>query len=406
MRRSALLLLTCLLAAITGVALLGASALVAVPAGETGTLAAPSGNGAADPALVGHFYEAVNATVATGDTASLVDLLAADFADRTTHPGYAPTPAGLVEHLLALRATFPTMWLTVEDLQAQGDWVLARLRVDGAGRGDFFGVSMSVAPTSWEAIELVRTAGGRIAERRAAGDWPVLPHLLAQAPLARPPAGAFVRLGRLTFAPGASQPRTAIIGPLLVAVERGALTAVVEGEAVLVRGEDASANASPTGEVIVGAGDALLLSSSARYSVRNTGAAPAVVLTLALFPWNSGATDAAPFFWPEAGLPEITAQLLAEGVVTDLPEGPAKIALGRVSLAVGAELNVDRVTGPRLAIVEAGTLEVEPTAGLGTTLAAGQWSLVQPASMPTFRNAGDGPLVLLLVTITPEATSA
>jgi predicted ester cyclase len=406
MRRSTLLLLTCLLAAITGVALLGAGALVAVPAGETGSLAAPSGNGSADPDLVGNFYEAVNATVATGDPASLVDLLAADFADRAAHPGYAPTHAGLVEHLLALRATFPTMWLTVEDLQAQGDWVLARLRVDGAGRGVFFGVSLSVAPTSWDAIELVRTAGGRIAERRAAGDWPVLPHLLTQAPLARTPAGAFVRLGRLTFAPGASQPRTAIIGPLLVAVERGTLTAVVEGEAVLVHGEDASTNASPTGEVIVGAGDALLLSSSARYSARNTGTAPAVVLTLALFPWNSGATDAAPFFWPEARLPDVTAQLLAEGAMTDLPDGPATIAIGRVSLAVGAELGAVGANEPRLAVVEAGALQVETTAGLGATLSVGQGTLVQPASMPTFRNAGDGPLVVLLVAITPTATSA
>jgi len=407
MRRQVLLMMTCVLSLVTGAALLVASTLVAAPAGGTGPMSAPGDGDPANPALVNRFYEAFNATLGTGDPAPLVSLIAADFADRAARPGVAPTRAGLVQHVLALRDAFPAMWLAVEDVQAHGDWVLARVRVGGLARGVVLGMPSAGMPASWEGIDVFRVAGGRIAERWAGGDWPVLAQPLARAALARPPAGAFVRLGRLTFAPGASQPRSAALGPLLVVVERGGLTAKVEGEAVLTRaatvdtGATAEPGAPPAADVPLGAGDALVLSGGARYALRNPGREPAVVLVLALLPWSAGAPEGGAFLWPEAELPDVGAQRLIEDVATDLPTGPAALVLGRVTLAPRAELAATGGTGSWLAVVEAGALEIGTSAGPGTTLAAGQATVVQTMPVPTFRNAGDRPLILLLVAVTP-----
>jgi hypothetical protein len=150
------------------------------------------------------------------------------------------------------------------------------------------------------------------------------------------------------------------------------------------------------------AGDALWLSLSSRYALRNAGPAPVVVLTLALLPWSAGAPGGQ-FLWPEATLPDVTAHLLAEGVAEDLPEGPATVALGRVTLAAGIELSARGTIVPRLAVVEAGSVLLTAVAGPSLTLGAGQTTPIQPASAPTFRAAGESAFVLLLVAITPAA---
>ena len=412
MRRQVLLILTCLLALATGVALLRAGVMVAGPNAETGALG-PTGDAAgANAALVRRFYDAVNTTVGTGDPTPLTEVVATDFADRAIRPGFAPTRDGLVQQLLTLRATFPAMWLVVEDLQPHGEWVLAHFRVEGVARGMILDVPFSGAPAVWVGFDVFRIGGNRIAERWSTGGWPVLPLALARASLAEPPAAAFVRLGRLAFAPGASQPRTALLGQLLVAVERGALTVRVEGEATVGRAASASASASPAagtppaGDILVGPGDTLMLSSGARYAIRNAGQTPAVALTLALFPWSAGASGEGRFLWPTAGLPDVTTQLLVEGVATDLPEGPVTIALGRVVLAPDAELAARGPRASRLVVVDAGILHLATGGGAVSVLSPGQGALVPPESGFSLRGDGDDPLVVLLATITPSAPTA
>lgn len=408
MRRSVPLLLTCLLCLTTGIALLGASAIVAMPTRELGSFGAPDPVAEANAALVRRFYDAINTSVATGDPTPLVAFVAPDFADRAPPAGIAPTGGGFMKHVVGLGRIFPTMHLQVEDLEAHGDLVLARVRVDGLAQGVFLGATISGEPAAWAGLDLYRIADGRIAERWTADGLPILPRALAQTPLARPPAVAFTRLVRVTYAPGAVQPWFATLGSLFVAAERGTLTVRVGGEAALTHAGEAdtgtspSAIASPTGDLLLGPGDALLLPSGARFSARNTGDEPVSVLTLALHPWSPGAPEGSQFIWPDASLPDVEAQVLFEDVATDLPEGPATIALGRVALAPRSTLTTAGATGPWLAVVEAGALQIETPTAHGTTLRAGQGTLVPAASAPTFRNMGDGQLVVLLVTIMPD----
>jgi mannose-6-phosphate isomerase-like protein (cupin superfamily) len=199
------------------------------------------------------------------------------------------------------------------------------------------------------------------------------------------------------------------LGPLLLAVEAGTLTAQVDGQAVLTRGAadgvgSPQSTTAPLGaEIVLHPGDGLLVSPGVRHAFRNAEQTPTVVLAVTLLPWSSGAPEGNAFLWPIPGAPDITAQLLIDEVAPVLPTGPAAIALGRLALAGEVGLAPGAATGPRFAFVEAGTLRVD-TAGGGpdVVISAGSEALVPRSSVATSRNGGDGPLVVLLVTITPE----
>ena len=408
MRRSVPLPLICLLALATGVALLGTGAVIAEPALQAGAPITQGAAAAADIALVRRYYAAVNEALRTGDASSLDGVVAVDFVDRTARPGFTPTRDGLVRYLLALRATFPAMRLTPEEPIAQGDSVLARVWVDGVADGEFLGVPLAGLPPTWETHDLFRIAGDRIVERRGAGDWPVLPAPLGQAPLARPPAAAVVRLARYTYAPGARQLRMGDLGPLLLAVEAGTLTAQVDGPAVLTRGAadgvgSPQATTAPVGvDVVLHPGDGLLVSPGVRHAFRNAEQTPTVVLAVTLLPWQGrGAPGGDAYLWPIPGALDITAQLLIDEVAPVLPTEPAAIALGRLALAPQTGLAPYGATGSQFIFVETGMLSLA-TSNDDAHRSAGSQALVEPGAVATLRNGGDGPLVVLLVTITPD----
>jgi hypothetical protein len=401
MRRPAPILIACLLALATGVALLGASTMIAAPPRAGGSTVTANPGLGANAALARRFYEAINMILETGDSAPLVALVTTDFVDRGGK-GIVPTNMDFEQRLRALHASFPDMWLAIEDLQPQGDWVLARIRVHGLQQGTFLGAPIFMNPATWEITELLRVVGDRVAERWADGAWPEPPQTLVQFQLPRAPATAFIRLGRLTFAPGASRPRSATLGSVLIAVEHGSLSAQVEGKALLSRVAESGASASPVeGELLLNRGDALLLPMSTRYALRNAGREASVALTMTLFPWSGGTTEGALILWPEATLPNVDAQLLVEGAVTELPEGPATVTLGRMTVA--AELATAGKSTLRIAEVEAGVLQIDALFGPGLTLASGQGMLIETAPSQTFRNVGDTPFVLLMVAIAPAS---
>jgi quercetin dioxygenase-like cupin family protein len=408
MRRSIILPVTCLLALATGVALLRAGALLADPAPPAGSRSAVGAAAAANTALVGRFYEAVNAALRSGDPTPVAALLAADFVDRAARPGVAPTRDGLLQQVLTLRATFPALRLTVEDRRAHGDWVLAWVRAEGAAPELFLGIPLAGPPATWETRDFFRIEGDRIAERRGGDDWPVLAQPLGAAPVAESEPAAIVRLARFTYAPGAQQRRLSEPGPLLLAVEAGTLTAQVEGPAGLTRtatagtSGPATTTVPPGSDIVVRPGDGLWVSSGVRHAFRNAEETPAVVLAATLLPWRStDSPEGTAYLWPVAGALDISAHLLIDGVVTDLPPAPVVLGLGRLTLAAGVGLAPYMATGRQFAVVEAGTLSLATTsAGPAAPLSAGAVAFVQPGAVATLRNAGDGPLTLLLVTIT------
>ena len=171
-------------------------------------------------------------------------------------------------------------------------------------------------------------------------------------------------------------------------------------------------------ETALAPGDLLLVPAGTWATTRNDGGAAATVLTIALrqsggaggVPPASMLPVATPAATPAAGATDLTGDLL-----TKLPGGPAVLGLGRATLAAGGTLPV-AARGAALLAVEAGRLNVATTAGtvwrrhgadgtLATTgrrlLAVGDAAFVEPGASAEVRNAGDSPLVLLVVTLTP-----
>ena len=119
---------------------------------------------AANKALFKRFHDAAN----TGDIEVLAktidELVAPDAVIRTPLPIDA-TGAELLKQVWAmLLRVYPDIHLTVEDLIAEGDKVVARNTVTGTHQGEFMGVAPTGNSVTYNEIFIFRFADGRVVE--------------------------------------------------------------------------------------------------------------------------------------------------------------------------------------------------------------------------------------------------
>jgi steroid delta-isomerase-like uncharacterized protein len=110
------------------------------------------------------FHEAAN----TGDVEHLAktidEIVASDAVIRTPLPIDA-TGAELLKQVWAmLLRVYPDIHLTVEDVIAEGDKVVARNTVTGTHRGEFMGVGPTGKSVTYNEIFIFRFADGRVVE--------------------------------------------------------------------------------------------------------------------------------------------------------------------------------------------------------------------------------------------------
>lgn len=110
-----------------------------------------------------------------------------DFVERSSPPDAEPDGDGLVRRLLALHAVNRGPRLMAEAVAADGDLVVAAVRVAGAAPPAFLGLRLEDARTAWGPVDVLRVAGGRIAERRGPAADPVPPAPILRVPLEGPP---------------------------------------------------------------------------------------------------------------------------------------------------------------------------------------------------------------------------
>ena len=101
----------------------------------------------------------------SGNLEALQEVIAPDLVDHNAAPGQAPGIEGTRQVLGMLRAAFPDLRLTPEDLIAEGDRVVARLMVTGTHQGEFQGLPPTGKQVTMSGIEIVRLAGGKAVER-------------------------------------------------------------------------------------------------------------------------------------------------------------------------------------------------------------------------------------------------
>jgi predicted ester cyclase len=94
----------------------------------------------------------------------LDDLVAPGFIDAR-HPERGAGPESVREHVLRLRATFPDLAVTVDDLIGEGDRVVTRVTSRGTHRGAFAGAEPSGRQVNWSGIVIRRFVDGRMVEQ-------------------------------------------------------------------------------------------------------------------------------------------------------------------------------------------------------------------------------------------------
>ena len=123
-----------------------------------------AGAASAQEANAQKFNELVEAVINRGDIGAADQFFQSSLIDHAPWPGQKADVAGFKAGLAEMRKSFPDLRVTVERTVAQGDLLVAHLKMSGSQLGEFMGAPASGKTFSIEAIDIVRMTDGRIAE--------------------------------------------------------------------------------------------------------------------------------------------------------------------------------------------------------------------------------------------------
>jgi predicted ester cyclase len=139
---------------------LGLAVLVAVALSWVGADLFISRDSETRKTLVAEIYRIYK----TGDLARLDDLIAVDVVDRSPAPGQLKGLSGFKQIVGQFRAAFPDGEIEPEELLADGDTVVAKVRLTGTQVHDFFGLKPSGKRVAAKGVETYRFANGVVVE--------------------------------------------------------------------------------------------------------------------------------------------------------------------------------------------------------------------------------------------------
>ena len=90
------------------------------------------------------------------DIEAFGDVLAEDFVEHEQLPGGPPTKEGVKAFFRMQIAAFPDLAMTVEDVVAGGDKVVARVRFTGTHQGEFMGLPATGRTVDVPLIDIMR----------------------------------------------------------------------------------------------------------------------------------------------------------------------------------------------------------------------------------------------------------
>ena len=105
-----------------------------------------------------------------GQLAVADEIVSPAYVSHLPLPGQPSGIAGFKYAVQLLRASFPDLQLTIEDLIAEGDRVVARLTARGTHRAAFRGIPPTGREVVWTGIRIFRIADGKIVEHWANWD--------------------------------------------------------------------------------------------------------------------------------------------------------------------------------------------------------------------------------------------
>jgi predicted ester cyclase len=116
--------------------------------------------------LIRRFYAEV---VSGGDYSDLDSLVAPDYVDHNGAEG-GRGPEVVRAHLEAIRTTLPDFRVQIEDIFAEGDYVITRVTGHGTHLGEWMGIKPTGREVRLMGINIDRVERGRIAEHWGEAD--------------------------------------------------------------------------------------------------------------------------------------------------------------------------------------------------------------------------------------------
>ena len=121
----------------------------------------PTANEKANIAIVKKFFEV---GPSKGDLEAAHALLAEDFTMQVPLPVTGPGVEAIKQVITSCRAAFGGLYVTIDDIFADGDKVSCRFTSHGTHTGEFMGVPPTGKAVSMTGIEIFRIKDGKIAE--------------------------------------------------------------------------------------------------------------------------------------------------------------------------------------------------------------------------------------------------
>jgi steroid delta-isomerase-like uncharacterized protein len=132
-------------------------------------------------ATVRRLYDLINA----GDIDEFATHLADDFVEHEVTPGLEPTKEGVKDFFRMQLAAFPDLRMGVEDIVADADKAVARVRLTGTNRGGFMGMPATGKSVDVQLIDIFRFGGDGLLHEH----WGVVDALAMMQQLGVVPAG-------------------------------------------------------------------------------------------------------------------------------------------------------------------------------------------------------------------------
>ncbi len=132
--------------------------------------------------MVRRSYQVLSEGFRSKDLSGMDEFIASDIRDHNPDPGQGPGLQGLKDWFLTLAGAFPDLRVTVEDLIAEGDKVVARALFRGTHSGDFQGIPATGKQASVQVIDILRIENGKVVERWGLSDQMGLMQQLGVAP--------------------------------------------------------------------------------------------------------------------------------------------------------------------------------------------------------------------------------
>lgn len=98
------------------------------------------------------------------------ELCASNFVDHTAMPGQAPGAKGLKDIFAVYMKAFPDMRVTVEEMVAERDLVVARFTGEATHRGELLGTAPTGRKITFHGIDMLRIKDGKATEAWHQGD--------------------------------------------------------------------------------------------------------------------------------------------------------------------------------------------------------------------------------------------